>query len=71
MFLHILPDFRGVIMQAWALLQMSWVMYTALFHPLDSTLYGNVIVSPTRSEDTMDSSSLSSAPSSVSAEISC
>ena len=30
-----------------------------------------IIVSPTRSGDTMDSSSLSSAPSSASAEISC
>ena len=30
-----------------------------------------IIVSPTRSRDTMDSSSLSSAPSSASAEISC
>ena len=38
---------------------------------LKSAYISLIIVSPTRSGDTMDSSSLSSAPSSASAEISC
>ena len=38
---------------------------------LKSAYNSLIIVSPTRSGDTMDSSSLSSAPSSASAEISC
>ena len=37
----------------------------------DYYMYLSLIVSPKRSGDTMDSSSLSSAPSSASAEISC
>ena len=55
-------------MQCVSLRSYYFLQHSAVFSDKKITI---IIVSPTRSGDTMDSSSLSSAPSSASTEISC